>query len=61
MALIIRISSKREERVGETELLLLSALFFHQGYTDDTVYCAGEEDEVCGGGNLMSDVRRFSL
>jgi len=22
-------------------------LLFHQGYTDDAVYCAGEEDEVC--------------
>lgn len=59
MALIIRISSKREERVGETELLLLSALFFHQGYTDDTVYCAGEKYEVCWGDDLMFDVRRL--
>ena len=25
----------------------LQALFFHQGYTDDSVYGTGEEDGVC--------------
>ena len=33
-------------------MLLLSALFFCEGYTDDTLYGAGEEDEVCGGGDI---------
>lgn len=32
--------------------LLLSALFFCEGYSDDFVYGAGEEDGVCGGGDL---------
>ena len=27
----------------------LQALLVHQGYTDDSLYGAGEEDGVCGG------------
>ena len=38
---------------GTTELLLLSALFLYQGHSDDTLYGAGEEDEVCRGRDLM--------
>ena len=33
-------------------MLLLSLLLVHQGHTNDTLYCSGEEDEVCGGGDL---------
>ncbi len=40
-------------RQGAAELLLLSALFLHQGYPDDLLYCAGEEDGVCGGNHLV--------
>ena len=36
------------------ELLLLSALFFCEGYSDDFLHCAWEEDEVCGGGDLIA-------
>lgn len=38
-----------EERVGR---------FFCQGYTDDILYGAGKEDEVCGGGDLMVERER---
>ena len=34
-------------------MLLLQALFFCEGYTDGTLYGAGEEDEVCGGGDMI--------
>ena len=32
--------------------LLLQALFLYQGHTDDTLYCVGEEDEVCRGSDI---------
>ncbi len=32
--------------------------FFCQGYTDDILYGAGKEDEVCGGGDLMVERER---
>ena len=34
-------------------MLLLQALFVCEGYTDDTLYGAGEEDGVCGGGDMI--------
>ena len=39
------------------ELLLLQTLFFHQGHSDDSVYCAWKEDGVCGRRDLKSDGR----
>ena len=36
-------------------MLLLSALFFCQGYSDDYLYCAWAEDEVWGGGDMIID------
>ena len=36
-------------------MLLLQALFVCEGYTDDTLYGAGEEDGVCGGGDMIID------
>ena len=33
---------------GAAELLLLSTLFVREGYPDDTLHGAGEEDGVCG-------------
>lgn len=41
-------------------MLLLSALFFYEEYPDDFLHCAGEEDEVCGGGNLRKE-RSFAV
>ena len=38
---------------GAAELLLLSALLVREGYSDDSLHGAGEEDEVCGGGVLV--------
>lgn len=35
------------------ELLSLSTLFVREGYPDDSVHRAREEDEVCGGGDMM--------
>lgn len=37
---------------GAAELLLLSALFVREGYSDDPVHGAGPEDGVCGRGDL---------
>jgi hypothetical protein len=34
-------------------LLLLSALFVCQGYSDDILHGAGEEDGVCGGESMI--------
>ena len=36
-------------------MLLLQALFVCEGYTDDFLYGAGEEDGVCGGGDMIID------
>ena len=33
-------------------MLLLSELFFRQGYSDDLLHGAGEEDGVCWGSDL---------
>lgn len=41
-------------RQGALELLLLSALFFREGYPDDSLHGAGKEDGVCGGSDLGS-------
>lgn len=40
---------------GALELLLLSALFVREGYPDDSVHRAGEEDDVCGRGDIEND------
>ncbi len=37
------------------ELLLLSELFVCQGYSDDLLHGAGEEDGVCGGEDLVGN------
>ena len=39
------------------ELLLLQTLFFHQGHSDDSVYCAWKEDGVCRGKYLGFKVK----
>ena len=29
---------------------------FHQGHTDDSVYGAGKENEVCGGRDMIKEI-----
>lgn len=38
--------------------LLLSVLFFCEGYSDDSVHGAGEEDGVCRGGDLTKTLTK---
>ena len=45
---------------GEVELLLLSALFVCVGYSDDPVHGAGEEDGLCGGGDMNCWMRALA-
>ena len=35
------------------------ALFVCEGYTADSLHSAWEENGICWGGDLMSDVRRL--
>lgn len=37
------------------ELPLLQTLFVCEGYSDDPVHGTGEEDGVCGGGDMIID------
>lgn len=45
-------SGENSSLASTGQLLLLSPLFFHQRYSDDILHGAGEEDGVCGGGDI---------
>lgn len=46
-------------RQGTDKLLLLPSLFLHQGYPDDLLHSAGEEDEVCRRNDLKYSTTRI--
>lgn len=46
---------------GAAELLLLQALLVCEGYPDETLHRAGEEDGVCGGGDIAYGLEAYCL